>query len=649
VTTARTPAPARLRSGAATGAWSFVLVGLIGLVDVALEAVRSGWPEPTGPLGPAGPLLASFALYGWCGLAVAALVYPLALLLATRRGRRGGDEERSAAAYALAASLSLVLVVCLGHLVGDTPAGAWWTERVGPVWPPLVFLAGVATLVLAVPLRRAAARLAGASRVRLAVLLAIAALASLSWPVTDAAVRRRHVAATALGTAPADARNVVLLCVDALRRDKLGCLAEGAPPTPHLDRLAARSRLFTNAWSVTSWTLPSVATVMTGLPPRALAVADYLGLPPSIATLAERARRAGWWTKAVVANPYLVEDLGFSRGFADFDHADALEALAPARSTVLAQELTRHILSAHDAADGEAMVVRVGRWLRTYRRDEPFLCWIHLMEPHVPYRNHPDQAGRRPELPAHPLLDGDGFADLAALRAALPDVPPPVRQAIEDLYDGEVRRADLCVGRLLDALAASGHADDTWIIVFADHGEEFFEHSGCEHGHSLLPEVSGIPLLVCPPGGLAAGVRDGRPVSLLDLLPSLRLALGWSAPDSLPGRPSLVQGRDGRLAAPSGPIVLEGTLYGPPQDALLRWPDFQVRDLRSGVAVWYDLATDPGATTPVPAPVDAEAVDLRRGALIAAWDAIATDLEVAGRARVTLDERAQRRLRSLGY
>ncbi len=623
-----------------------MLVGLIGLADIAAHTLFADVPAAAGPWGRAGVALAAFALYGGCGLLVAV---PVALAVSLLERSRG-DAQRAAFAYGVAGGLAAVSAVCLGRLALDAPAGAWWVEQVGPAWPPILLAAIGLTFLLAIPLRRAAAFLVRGSRALVVAPLVILVLASLAWPVENAAVRRRHVRGIASGTAPADAPNVVLVCIDALRRDKLGCLAADAPPTPHLDRLAARGRLFANAWSVSSWTLPSVATVMTGLPPRALAVTGYLGLPRTVPTLAELAWREGWWTSAVVANPYLAGDFGFSRGFADFDHTDALEGLEPARSTVLAKELTRHLLAATDAADGEALVAKTARWLKAYRKEQPFLCWIHLMETHVPYRNHPDAAGRRLDLPDHPLLDdGDGFQDIAALRAMLPEVPPAVRQAIEDLYDAEVRRADACVGQLLEALAATGHADDTWIVVFADHGEEFFEHGGCEHGHSLLPEVTGIPLLVCPPGGLAAGVRDERAVSLLDLLPSLRAMLGWSAVDSLPGRPSLVPRRDGSLVAPSEPTVLENTLYGPPQAGLLRWPDFQVAELQSGIATWYDLAADPLATEPVAAPADSQAVCGRARELKTTWDAIARELDGGDRSRAPLDEAAKRRLRSLGY
>ena len=271
-----------------------------------------------------------------------------------------------------------------------------------------------------------------------------------------------------------------------------------------------------------------------------------------------------------------------------------------------------------------------------------------MMDPHMPYRSHADADGRRPSLPASALLERDRFADTAGLRIALPDVSAEVRRSVEDLYDGEVRYADRCLGEMLEALAAAGHADDTWIVIMSDHGEEFFEHGGFEHGHSLMPEVSGVPLIIRPPGGLAAGVRDDRPVSLLDLAPSLGRALGWSLPDSLPGKFCLLED-DAGDCTPAGVTILENMLYGPPQQAVLRWPDFRVSELVSGKTAWYDLAVDPGALFPTAAPADAAAVRDQTRELVAGWNQRAADLDALDRADTELSDAARRRLRSLGY
>jgi arylsulfatase A-like enzyme len=239
--------------------------------------------------------------------------------------------------------------------------------------------------------------------------------------------------------------------------------------------------------------------------------------------------------------------------------------------------------------------------------------------------------------------------NLARLRDMLPDVPEDVRRGIEALYDGEVRHTDRCVGELLELLASAGELEHSWIVVLADHGEEFFEHGGYEHGHSLMPEVTGVPLLIRPPGGLAVGVRDDRAVTLLDLLPSLGAALGWPLPDALPGRPALTPDASGSFPDPAPLTVLENMLYGPPEQATLSWPDLRVMEPESGLDAWFDLARDPTARSARPAPADADRIAAARRDLIARWNDRRAELVDAGDAGNELSEAAQRRLRSLGY
>ncbi|MEZ4386923.1 MAG: sulfatase-like hydrolase/transferase [Candidatus Krumholzibacteriia bacterium] len=635
-----------LRAATASTVWAFLLTGLLGALDAGVQLARSGLPQPAPPLGALGAVLAALTLNGWFGAVVAMAAFlGLALPL-----RRRPDAPALAARLAVAIALGLLVALILGSLVHDRPPSYWWRAHLGTLWLPKLLLAGGLAAAAAAALRRPAGRLLGGPTWRLYLPLVVMAAGTLLWPDGRALARRHHLAGLTAGTAPAGAPNVVLLCIDTLRRDKLSCLAQDAPPTPNLDALAAEGRLFANAWSVSSWTVPAMSTVMTGLPPRALGVGRETGLPPTAATLAGVAWRAGWTTAAVVANPYLGEAFGFTRGFADFEHSDVLEPLVPAAVSTLAREATRYVVGATDPSDGHAVVAAARRWLARRPNDRPFFLWLHFMDPHLPYRSHPDAQGRMPELPDDPLLIDGRFTDVVALREHLADVAPAVRQSVEALYDGEVRHADACVGELMATLQAAGLMDETWVVVLADHGEEFFEHGGFEHGHSLLPEVTGVPLIVRPPGGLVGGgVRDDRAVSLLDVAPSLAAALGWELPDHLPGRAWLTPDT---TVVPDGPAelrVLEGMLYGPPQQATLRWPDFAVVDLESGRHAWYQLATDPGARQPTNAPPDSVDLRRRRRELLAGWDDLARELGAADRTPTALDEAARRRLRSLGY
>lgn len=645
----------RLRTIAAAGAWAFLTAGSIGLLEAAARAFVLASPGSSSLSQGLATLLPAFTLYGWLGLVIAVLVSLPLLTLASRR--RKGDPAapalsarvRTVPVRAVGAALGVLGALYLAYFLRETIVLDWYNRWLTPPWRPAGLLALGVVVGLSLPLRRLTPLVGGGGRVRLAIMIVIAIAASWLWPDYRTTTRLRQLRGAEIGTAPPGAPNVLLLSIDALRHDKLSCLAPGAPPTPHLDRLAADSWLWTNAWAVSGWTVPSMSTVLTGRPPRTLGVGKLVGLPERVPTLAELARQAGWWTAGIVANPFLSEDFGFARGFADFDHSDVFEVLDPARQTILARELTRYIVEQTDLTDGRLMIGRAKRWLQSYAKPHPFLLWLHLMEPHLPYRSHPDALGRRPQLPEHSLLARDRFFDLHGLRAALPDVPPEIARAVEDLYDGEVAYADACVGELLAALAATGRAQNTWIVVFADHGEEFFEHGGFEHGHSLLPEVTRIPLLIRPPGGLAAGVRDDRAVSLLDLLPSLCQALAWPAPAGVPGRPALAPSGDGDQVDPTEINILENMLYGPPQHATLRWPVFAVADSSFREIVWYDLAADPGALRPVAAPADADVLQDAVRELVSEWNRLAVELGAGNRPSTKISPATGRRLRSLGY
>ena len=625
------------RAAAATAVWTFLIAGLVGLVDTGVRLAVGGAPLWGGP--PA--ILASVVLAGWLGtvVAVVALV-PISLLW----WRRTTGPAWSVA-LAVASGVGVMLAIVLGSLVHDTAAGLWWREHLGSLWIPRLALAGLTALGLAWLWRRPTAALLGGSTLRLLSPVMLLVGLTLLCPDGHESGRRHRLSNLEAGVAPAGAPNVVLLSIDALRRDKVHCLDAGAPPTPHLDALAAEGRLFTNAWSTSSWTLPAMGTLLTGLPPRALGVTREIGLSPAVATLAQSAWRAGWFTSAVVGNPFMSEAFGVPRGFAHYDHADVLESIAVASPSSVVQEATRYITAATNPLDGLNLAQAAMRWLEERPAEQPFFLWLHFMDPHLPYRAHPDAQGRWPELPSHPLLAPDHFMNLDALRAELDQVPADARQAIEALYDGEVTHADRAVGALLEALDALDALDNTWVVVVADHGEEFFEHGGFEHGHSLMPEVTGIPLIIRPPRGhVAAGTRDQRAVSLLDVVPSLCAELGWTVPNEAPGRASLMTD-----IGPATLTVLENMLYGPPRQATLRWPDFGVSAAGAGDEVWFDLALDPGAFTPMAAPDDSVVVGAATRVLLGRWEARARELGAGAEHRAVLDDAAKRRLESLGY
>ena len=598
---------------------------------------------------------------GWAALLTAPVLPAavtaagLALLFSLPAGLVRGRRRAPAAAGAALATLAAV-------------AAAYLLREHGPAWLGrehravrwLLVGAGwlVATRLLSALLDRPAApgRLPRC-RAAAGVLLAAGAI---GWWAQAAAWREARLGGIPLGEPRPGAPDVVLVTVDTWRADH-DRLPDGPPGSP----LAAVDGLVAlrDTWSSASWTLPSMATLLTGWPPRVLGVARYRGLPAGVETLAGIARRAGYDTWAVAANPYLAPEYGFARGFARYDHARRLEWLLPAARSVLVRELTARwefLLARDDAAH---QVGRALRWLRSRRRQRPVFLWVHLMDPHLPYRRHRPadfppsarQEGRTwcaPPPPAAAPFTPRGLpaSALPAVRERCPDLPDSLAVALRRLYAGEVAYAEAWVAELLRYLREHDRWDRTLLVLTADHGEELLDHGGYEHGHSLLPEVTRVPFYVHRPGASPARRALAGDRRTLDLVPTLCRELGWTPPAGLPGRPRLWDPADStRGAVP--PAVMENMLYGPSRLGLRldRWLRLTVPD--RGDSVWYDLRDDPACRRPLPAaPAGADALLAAARRRLVRWDSLAAVVqgeETDG--AVVLDAQLRRRLRSLGY
>ncbi len=309
----------------------------------------------------------------------------------------------------------------------------------------------------------------------------------------------------------ASAEAVVLLLFDTTRRDAVGFDGCVDLSTPHLDAILRDAWKAPRAYAPASWTIPSVASMLTGRVPAAHEDADGspLGIVPEIPTLAEDFRRAGWSTAAFLANPTLTADAGFASGFTTFfttPHEGA-------SITMPSSETLR----------------RVPPWLEAHR-GEPFLLFVLLMDPHDPY-TPPDRP--RGFTPFDPGYRGAYVGD-EVNRLQLHEPPPPsaadVRHLVA-LYHDEVRLADADVGKLWKGVPSEER--ERWTVAFSsDHGEEFGEHGGWKHGPTLYDDVLRVPLALLPSRGrrLPPIPREAL-VSLLDLLPTLEALAGLPPPD----------------------------------------------------------------------------------------------------------------------
>jgi len=323
--------------------------------------------------------------------------------------------------------------------------------------------------------------------------------------------------------------NVIIYLVDALRSDRLG--AYGCPRglSPRLDAMAEQGVVFTDMTAQSSWTKAAVASIFTGIWPRAHGVnGPDDRLPEHLPTIAERLHDAGYRTGAVVANAYVGRPFGFARGF---DHFEYLE-YGKGRSDVVGD--------------------RVESWLNTLDKTAPFFLYIHAIDPHAPYAP-PDTFRER----FAPDVEDSTVGRVEIVRGiVLGDVEPTagLERDLRALYDAEVAANDASFGRLLDLLEADGRLEDTLVIFTSDHGEAFGEHGSWTHGLDLYNEVLAVPLVIRLPGGSEAGRRVTAPVQHIDLLPTILDQCGVEGLLTLPGS-SLVTG-DGLAAVGEDRTVL---------------------------------------------------------------------------------------------
>jgi arylsulfatase A-like enzyme len=426
--------------------------------------------------------------------------------------------------------------------------------------------------------------------------------------------------------------NVLLYVVDTLRADQLRCYGGKRPISPRLDALARESVLFENAVASSPWTRPSIVSLFSGLTPRRHGVHERLDrLPAELAILPSLLQRNGYRTAAFVSSAVITAHFGFDRGFDVFrqEVKEAIEAKRPTSSWIDEQAFD---------------------WLARRDRGRPFFLYLHALDPHMPYT--PPEPWRRRFAPRVDRAAGS-VEHVVALRDGR--LSPTAREA-EDLlalYDAEVAANDEAFGHLADRLRAAGLWDSTLVIFVSDHGEEFFDHGGWEHGATLYQELLHVPLIVKLPRGKAAGRRIAETVRQIDVLPTVLDLLGTAAPPELEGRSLLpLLAEPAATAAVSrrpAPAFSSLDLDGRRMESILlgRWKLIRTatHDRLPVGSELYDLAADPAERTNRAAAEPAVAAAL--GALLRQADREARRPAPLGQAPP--DPEIERQLRALGY
>lgn len=387
--------------------------------------------------------------------------------------------------------------------------------------------------------------------------------------------------------------NVILISVDTLRADHLGCYGYPQQTSPAIDTLASDGVRFANAFSQASWTLPSHMSVMTSQYPQVHGVTDdQFRLREAATTLAETLSWGGYKSAAFVSWVYLGEAFGFAQGFEEF--------------TPLIDRSRLRMASGGGAFRAERVSNAAIRWIRRGQPD-PFFLFVHYFDPHMDYD---------PPAPYDLFFDSDyaGEADgthrwasryIATVRPKHTAVDPRDKRHMRALYDGEIRYTDAQVARLLQAIDAAVGLDDCLVVLMSDHGEEFNDHGSMEgHGWTLYDEILHVPLIFRLPGRARAGTVIDGPVELLDIAPTILEIAGISAPSSFQGR-SLAGLIHASEQSPPGPLVfaahsrfniVKHSVRGP-RYKLIHTEDTGVNSF--GVTIqpgfeFYDLREDPG-------------------------------------------------------
>jgi arylsulfatase A-like enzyme len=314
--------------------------------------------------------------------------------------------------------------------------------------------------------------------------------------------------------------NVVFILVDTLRADALGCYGYGRPTSPHIDRLAAQGVRFENVIASSSWTIPTVASLFTGVYPGVHHVTNYESvLSNEFITLAEAFKAAGYYTSARISNIFVNEAHGYLQGF---DDAHIVQNLFKQLffSELLAQaHVTRH----YDFAPGDELSDSAVRWFRL-NRSRPFFLYLHYYDPHFPY-DPPEPYAMRwvdPAMarryPYHSFVGPSLWNIVSEYKLGLRRKPEEIAYN-RAVYDGEIRYVDDQIGRVLSLLEATGLDRNTILVFTADHGEQFFEHGERLHSKSLYNEEIHVPLIIRAPGYPPRVVK--RRVRALDLYPTL--------------------------------------------------------------------------------------------------------------------------------
>ena len=443
--------------------------------------------------------------------------------------------------------------------------------------------------------------------------------------------------------------NVVLIVLDTTRADFLSPYGYERQTTPALQQLAKNATLYSRAFATDFWTLPSHASLLTGLSPiEAGATSETNHLPDDATTIAERLAEHGYITRAVVANSWLSMERGFGQGFQQFEEGWRRREAAPTKNW----------------ADKFSVNRAVG-WIRELatETDRPFFLFVNINTPHLPY-NPPDNVLEQfasQDWPADRVVELTGITGPWRHLTGRSTLGEQDFAILRDLYAAEMHLTDRFVGTILAALKTRGLLERSLVIITSDHGENLGDHGLIEHTLSMYDTTLHVPLLIRYPDRFAAATTSDDLVSITDVYPTILDVTGiaddsereWVARASLcsPQR----EPRSFVLAENLRPVNAVKLLKQSFPDFDTRQIDRPMRMIRTPThkLIWrvgagfelYDLVQDPGETENL---ADRQP-ELREELLARLQQSIEAQERREAPLFESQDEEALERLRALGY
>jgi arylsulfatase A-like enzyme len=418
-------------------------------------------------------------------------------------------------------------------------------------------------------------------------------------------------------TEPVEKPCIVMIVMDTVRVDHLSCYGHKKSTTPHLDRFAQDALLYKNAYATAPWTLPSIASILTGAYPghhgahRVTTSDSYYPankLSDVHSTLPEILQGSEYTTAGVVSCEWLTASFGINRGFNHFN--DRIPSYFFTLSTFAVLQFSNHFFPLKDylffnGYYGQRIAHQINKaalsWLRSYGKNQPFFLFLHYFDPHHPYfPEHlgtsrgfiPDTIRHRYPLNTANYVDVEGEIINSVLKGEKPLLSDE-KSFLLNNYDRDISRLDQKLGELFAALKEMNLYEKTLIIVTSDHGEAFGEHNLMLHGRALFNNNLHVPLLIKYPfNEKRRGIID-CPVSLAGIAPTVLSYLSLEIPDSIQGFP---------FSQKNQQLLIAQNFHDPhskefPHDLIsIQQDNYKYIEARGGDDQFYNLKDDPGET-----------------------------------------------------